>query len=177
MKPTLLLVILTLSIAHIQAQSLKKIPIKTTTKNTGCSVYAFCDLSFDVSLSVDSAEVYTAECVKDSLGFGVVFVKLTESAITTDFDAAINLTISYLDYLKSNMSIVASTGYGKGHTLRNNENIRGVVDYWEDQENNNWKIKAWTDKTFICVLYAYSQKELPEQRIDAFLNGLSVPGM
>lgn len=174
MKPIILLALLSLSIFQVQAQSLKKVPIKTTSNNSGCSVYTFCDLAFNISYSPDSSEVYTGECVKDSLGFGVVFVKLTKGAIMPDFESAEDLTMTYLDYLKSNLSITSAAGYGKGHTLRNNENIRGVVDYWEDQENNNWKIKAWTDKTFICVLYAYSKKELPEQRIDAFLNGLSV---
>lgn len=177
MKPILLLALLSLFISQVQAQSLKKVPIKTATNTTGCSVYSFCDLTFSVTPSPDSSEVYLGECIKDSLVYGVVFVKLAKEAIATDFDVAIDLTISYLDFLKSNLTITSAVGYGKGHTLRNNENIRGVVDYWEDQEKNNWKIKAWTDKTFICVLYAYSNKELPEQKIDAFLNGLTVPGM
>ena len=73
------------------------------------------------------------------------------------------------------MKITKSAGYGKGHRLKDNENTRGVIDYWEDNDKNNWKVKGWTDGKFICVLYAYSSKELPEQKVNVFLDGFRLP--
>ncbi len=146
---------------------------KNTIGNSGCSVYAFCDLTFEEKYSEDSSVVYTAECSKDDMGYGVICVKLLTPIV--ELDKAEDVMINYVDYLKSSFAIVRSMGYGKGHRLSNNENTRGVMDYWEDKEKNNWKIKAWTDGKFICVLYGYSAKELPEQKLNVFLDSFRLP--
>ena len=152
-------------------QSLKKVPIS----NSGCSVYAFCEFKFEKEYSEDSSLVYAGECVKDEVTYGVICVKLLQPA--DDLDRAEESMIGYLDYLKSSFKILKSTGYGKGHRLINNENTRGVLDYWEDSDKNNWKIKAWTDGKFIGVLYAYSAKELNETKMNVFLESFRFPGM
>lgn len=155
------------------SQSLKKVLIQNTGNSTGCSVYAFCNLTFENSYSDDSSMVFTAECNKDSVSFGVICVKLHEAI--ENLNDAEELTAKYLDYLKSSFSIQKSAGYGKGNQLRNNANTRGITDYWEDKEKNSWKVKAWTDKKYIAVLYAYSARSLPETRIDVFLNSMNFP--
>ncbi len=157
-------------IAH--SQSLKKYPIG----NTGCSVYAFCSLeNFDSSKSQDSSDVFTAGCEKEDLHYGVILIKLTEKIQSlSDAEAT---AIAYLDFLKTTFSISSAVGYGKGHILRNNNDTRGVIDYWKDEENNNWKIKAWTDGQFIAVLYAYTANELPDTKLNVFLDGFRFKGM
>ncbi|HEY6064226.1 MAG TPA: hypothetical protein VIV35_11485, partial [Chitinophagaceae bacterium] len=153
------------------AQSLKKVPIS----NSGCSVYTFCDFRFGKEYSEDSSLVYTGECIKEGVGYGVICVKLAEPA--DDLDRAEESVINYLDYLKTSFKILKSAGYGRGHRLANNENTRGVIDYWEDSDKNNWKIKAWTDGKFIGVLYGYSAKELNETKLNLFLESFRFPGM
>lgn len=175
MKLFSLNLLLLLTFFSAQAQSIKKWPIKTTDHNSNSAIYSFCELSFSLSYSEDSSYVYTAECMNDNITYGVIFVKLKEPV--ESLEVGEGLLISYLDYLKSNFSIVSATGYGKGHTLRNNENTTGVLDFWQDKEKNNWKIKAWTDKAHIGVLYAHAASELPQQKVDLFLNGLNFPGM
>jgi hypothetical protein len=171
MKP-LLLLLFSISLLYCNAQSLKKYAIS----NSGCSVYTLCDPGrFDVDYSQDSSKVYTAECVKDEVHYGIICVKLLNPAV--DLNTAEELVVSYLDYLKVDFEIASSAGYGKGHRLNSNENTRGILDYWKDKENVNWKVKAWTDSKFIVVLYANSKKELPETKADVFLNGLRFPGM
>ncbi|MBK8311631.1 MAG: hypothetical protein IPL04_12780 [Chitinophagaceae bacterium] len=93
----------------------------------------------------------------------------------TDLVAAEDLLIAYVDYLKSSFSIKKSAGYGKGHRLNNNENTRGILDYWEDGEGDKWKIKAWTDGKYIGFMYAYSSKNLPEAKVNVFLEGFRLP--
>jgi hypothetical protein len=168
----LFLLIFSTSILYCNAQSLKKYAIG----NSGCSIYMLCNpLRFDEDYSQDSSKVYTAECVNDEIHYGVICAKLLNPV--NDLNAAEELVVAYLDYLKVDFDIVSSTGYGKGHRLNNNENTRGIIDYWKDKENANWKVKAWTDGKFIAVLYANSKKELPETKVDVFLNGLRFPGM
>src|SRR5882724_5430224 len=172
MKKCFLPVLLLLLSSFCSGQSLKKYPIS----NSGCSLYMFCEPPlFDVDKSEDSSMVYSSECEKDDVMYGVICVKLIDPV--TDLQQAEDLAISYLDYLKLNFEIKKAVGYGKGHRLHDNENTRGIIDYWEDKEKNNWKVKAWTDGKFIAVLYAHSLKELPETKVNIFLDSFRLPGM
>ncbi len=171
MKKYSLLLACSLCFLFSHAQSLKKVPIS----NSGCSVYTFCDFNFEKEYSEDSALVYVAECIKDGVNYGVICVKLVQPL--DDLDRAEESLISYLDYLKTSFKILKSAGYGRGHRLANNENTRGVLDYWEDSDKNNWKIKAWTNGKFIGVLYGYSSKELNETKLNIFLESFRFPGM
>jgi len=152
-----------LSLSHSQA--LKKISIG----NSGCSVYAYCDIKFQAEYSQDSSLVYSGECDNEKVAYGAICVKLLQPIV--NIDVAEETLISYLDYLKSNFKIQKAAGYGKGHRLANDENTRGVLDYWEDSDKNKWKIKGWTNGKIIGILYAYSPNELPETKLNVFLDG------
>lgn len=171
MKKILPFLLLLITLAT-HAQSLKKYPIS----NSGCSLYMYCNPErFDFDYSEDSSKVYTGECVNTEVNYGIICIKLLKPI--DNLEAAEEMMISYLDFLKADFHVKSSAGYGKGHMLNKNENTRGIVDYWKDTENNNWKIKAWTDGKYIGVLYAFSQKELPETRVNVFLDGFRLPGM
>ena len=171
MKRSSLLIAFSLCFLFSHAQPLKKVPIS----NSGCSVYTYCDFRFEKEYSEDSSLVYVSECAKDEMTYGVICVKLLQPA--NDLDRAEESLISYLDYLKTSFKISKSAGYGLGHRLASNENTRGVLDYWEDSDKNNWKVKAWTNGKFIGVLYGYSTKELPESKLNIFLESFRFPGM
>lgn len=151
--------------AAVFAQGLKKIPIS----HSGCSLYTYCEMKFDESKSQDSSTVFAGECVKEEVTYGTICVRLINTS--QDLTMAEDLLIAYLDHLKQSFAITKAAGYGKGHRLNKNADTRGILDYWEDKEKNNWKVKAWTDGKFIGVLYAFSKKELTEQRVNVFLEG------
>src|ERR1051325_1894386 len=149
MKRILLLIIFFSLTIISRSQVLKKYDIATT----GCTVYMYCAPGkFEEDYSQDSSKVYTAECEKDGVHYGIVCVKLLTPV--ENLNEAEDLLASYLDYLKINFVIKSAVGYGKGNRLNNNENTRGIIDYWTDDQKNNWKVKAWTDRKFIGVLYA-----------------------
>lgn len=170
MKKIVLLVLVCFSFVGY-GQSLKKYVISSS----GCSAYFFCAPSFESSKSEDSSAVYSGECMNDSVSYGIICVKLLNPI--ADLTMAEDLLIAYSDYLKSSFSITKAIGYGKGHRLNNNENTRGIIDYWEDNEGDKWKIKAWTDGKYIGFLYVYSHKALPETKVNVFLEGFRLPGM
>lgn len=85
--------------------------------------------------------------------------------------------ITYVNHLKTQFKIISSTGYSTGHKLNGIENTRGIIDYWKDNEQFNWKIKGWTDGRFIAVLLVYSKKNLPETTVNPFLDGLLFKGI
>ena len=153
------------------SQSLKKY----TVGKSGCSVYNYCEMKFETAKSQDSSLVYTGECVKDEVSYGIICVKLLNPV--TNLAAAEDLLIAYADYLKDGFEIIKTTGYGRGHLLNNNDNTRGIIDYWEDSKKNSWKIKAWTDGKIIGFLYVFSKKQLPEGKVNVYLDSFRMPGM
>ncbi|MDP4264643.1 MAG: hypothetical protein Q8941_19090 [Bacteroidota bacterium] len=172
MKKWLFLLLLLYCCTGSFSQVLKKYPINFS----GCSAYFFCDPgAFAVDYSDDSSKVYTGECTNQETSYGIICVKLKDTV--ANINDAEELLVSYLDYLKKNFKIVSSAGYGKGHRLKDRENTRGIIDYWKDEEKNNWKIKGWTDGKFIGVLYTYSKKDLSETMANVFLDGFRLPGM
>ena len=93
----------------------------------------------------------------------------------TDLQASEDVLTQYLDYLKTTLNIVSARGYGKGHKLKNKADTRGIIDYWQDKDGNNWKLKGWTNGKYIAVLFVYTKKEVPEANADAFLDGVVFP--
>ena len=170
MKLFLAFLLFSISISSF-SQSLKKYPVG----NSGCFVYSYCDAKYKTDYSDDSSKVYTGECTIGYITYGTICVKLLNPI--DKIDVAEELMISYVDYLKGSFEITKATGYGKGHRLHDNENTRGILDYWEDKDLDKWKIKAWTDGHFIGFMYVYSPKELPETKVNAFLDSLRLPGM
>ncbi|MFZ9388004.1 MAG: hypothetical protein ACO25B_08990 [Chitinophagaceae bacterium] len=150
-------------------QAFKKIPIE----RSGCSLYTYCDMKFDKSKSRDSSAIYAGECVQEGITYGVICVKLEYPPETLPM--AEDLLVAYLDFLKEKFGIIKAAGYGKGLLLNQDPGTRGVLDYWEDEEKNNWKVKAWTNRMYIGVMYAYSSKNHPEQKINLFLDGFRMP--
>ena len=167
-RPTLLFLILGLSLA-LNAQSLRKYPIA----QSGCSYYNYCDATWDITRSPDSSYVFTGECAVDGFHYSVICVKLSEAV--PEPDVAEQQLQNYLDYLKTAFSITQAAGYGKGHRLQNDEKTRGMIDYWKDKDGDNWKVKGWTNGKYIGVLMVYGSKEIPEQKVNVFLDGFRFP--
>lgn len=152
------------------AQTLKKYPIA----KSGCSAHFFCNPgNFELTLSPDSSKVYTGECVANEVTYDIICVEMKE--IIKDLTVAENVLEEYLNYIKSNFQITGAAGYGKGHRLRGKDNTRGMIDYWQDQEKNNIKVKGWTNGRFIAVLLVISPKELNEAKSNTYLDGIVFP--
>ena len=154
------------------SQSIKKYPIGAS----GCAAYFFCDPgTFNVSYSEDSSKIYMAECISGETNYGLICVQLKQ--VNLKIEEVEPVMLSYLDYLKTLFKVTSAAGYGKGHRLRGQENIHGIIDYWKDDNGQNLKIKSWTDGHFIIFLYAKSAKELVETKTNVFLDGVQFKGM
>jgi hypothetical protein len=159
-----------------EAKEAAKDAAKVAISNTGCTLEVFClPGRFDVYDLEDGSTVYADDCMKDGITWGVYCVQLKKPI--SNLAAAEDTILAYLDFLKLDYGIVRARGYEKGHRLNKEENTRGVSDSWEDADKNNWKIKAWTNGSFICVLHVHGAGELPEKRVEVFLEGLRFPGM
>jgi hypothetical protein len=172
MKQLILLLLSILSVCSSYAQNLSKYPIG----NSGCSVYLFCDPgTFNLDKTPDTSDIYTAQCVVEDLTYGIICVKLKNKIADLDLGEA--TLLSYLDFLKTTYKIKSASGYGKGHHLKDRQDTRGVIDYWKDANDANWKVKGWTDGKFMIVLYVVSMSDIPETKANVFLDGLVLPGL
>ena len=167
----LLVLILTLVSLSPFAQTLKKYPIG----NSGCFLYNYCISQYKVDYSTDSSKVYTGECTVNGVTYGVICIKLKNTV--EELDNAEKMMIDYIEHLKESFKIIRAVGYGKGHSLNKRTDTRGVLDYWTDSAGDQWKIKSWTDGKFIGFMYAYSKSELPESKVNVFLDSFRLPGM
>lgn len=144
--------------------------------STGCTVEAYClPGRFDVYDLEDGSTVYADDCEKEGIVYGIYCVKLKKPI--ADLDAAEDTVITYLDFLKLDYGIEKAKGYDKGHFLNKNEKTRGVFDTWKDIDKNYWKVRAWTNGNFICIMHMHSEEELPDKKVDVFLHGFRFPGM
>jgi hypothetical protein len=151
-------------------------PSKVSISTSGCSVQVFCFPGrFDVYDLEDGSTVYADDCEQAGVTYGIYCVKLKK--LIADLSAAEDTMITYLDFLKLDYGIVKGKGYDKGHRLNKDENTRGIKDTWEDVDKNKFKVRAWTNGRFICILHVHSSKELPDKKTEIFLEGLRFPGM
>lgn len=172
MRRSLLSLLLLFAAISSSAQDASKVAIS----NTGCTVEVFCFPGrFDVYDMEDESTVYASDCDKDGVKYGIYCVKLKKTI--HDLDAAEDTIKTYLDFLKLDYGIVKAKGYDDGHKLNKDNSTRGIFDTWEDVDKNKWKVRAWTNGNFICIMHMHSEKELPDKKVDVFLNGLRFPGM
>lgn len=138
---------------------------------TGCKVYMPDDpQEFSVSKSQDGSEVYIGETSFGSYDYGIICIKLLEPI--AEKNERVQLLENYMSFLKSNFGIVAAAGYGKGHTLESNPQADGIIDYWEDSEDNKWQVKGWVDSNFLAILFVYGPDEHPYfNAVEIYLNG------
>ena len=149
---------------------------KVAISNTGCTIQVFCFPGrFDAYDLEDGSTVYADDCQKEAVTYGVYCVKLKKAI--PDLNAAQDTMVTYLDFLKLDLGIVKGKGYDRGHKLNKDDNTRGIKDTWEDADKIKWKVRAWTNGQFICILHVHSSKELPDKKTEVFLEGLRFPGM
>ena len=127
---------------------------------------------FELTLSEDGSAVYTGEVTHNDFNFAVIAINFKEPATGTNEERE-ELLISYLDFLQTQLGIQESAGYGKGHTLDSDESVIGVLDYWADDEGNDWVIKGWINEGHMAVMCLYGKGEYPYYSVqDMFLHGI-----
>jgi hypothetical protein len=171
MRRFVFIVLLCMGMLHmVSAQTLKKYAIG----KSGCSANFFCNPgTFEVTHSPDSSVVYTGECKDGAVTYDVICVQLKEKI--ANLKDAEQILEQYLDYIKSSFGIEIAAGYGKGHRLRGKEDTKGMIDYWIDKEKNKLNVKGWTNGQYIAVLIAISDKEIPYDKSNLFLDGIVFP--
>ncbi len=163
MKNLVIGILLALFVLPLHAQELKPPRlVKTAIGSSGCSAYLPAGMpEFEQSKSEDDADVYTSEIALDSFVFGCIAVKFATPFTDSKSAELEDLLIAYMDYLQGAFEITDAVGYGRGHTLEAYPDARGVLDYWEDDEGNQFAVMGWIDGNALGFLYIGGGREYP----------------
>jgi hypothetical protein len=146
---------------------------KTLIGNSGCSAYLPEDMpEFEVAFSEDSSYVYTSEAEIGDFVYGCIAVKFF-SAFNDYLPADIeNLLSAYMSFLETQFKITSAAGQGKGHSLEGFPEVKGIADFWEDDEDNQYAVMGWANKSNLGVMYIYRKGEQPPTGLtEAYFNG------
>jgi hypothetical protein len=154
------------------SQQLKRYPVG----QSGCTALFYCDPgAFEHTKSKESSDVYTGKCTAGDMGYGIVCFALKKPL--KHIENGDEMLTAYLDKQKKALGIISATGYAKGQRLKSNQDTRGILDYWKTKNGDTWKVECWTDGRYVAFMYA-SSKTIPHAfKADAFLGGLTFPGM
>ncbi len=129
---------------------------------SGCSAYFPEGMpEFTLQKSEDGADVYTSELDVDGYLFGCITVRFTEPFSDSSPEELEDLLIGYLDYLEESFDIYDSVGVGRGHTLECCPSARGVIDYWDDLDDNHFAVKGWINQNNIGILFIAGEGDYP----------------
>jgi len=139
--------------------------------HSGCTLFLPNDPGpFKPSFTKNGDLMYYGETEDRGVTYGCVTIVLREP-LDNLAEAEKNLA-RFMQTLQKSYDIDHTTGLSFGHMQKNNSQARGIVDYWQDAAEVDWKIKGWTNGRVISVMYVSNIADLPVQKVDMFLDSL-----
>jgi hypothetical protein len=107
----------------------------------------------DPTASEDGSTVLTGSSTfKGGYEFGLIFVKFIEP-LSPDPAGQEALLVSYLDFLKGYFDVKSAVGYGRGHRLKADTTVIGVIDYWQQKNQQQMAVKGWVNAQYLACYY------------------------
>jgi hypothetical protein len=159
----LLFLIATLAI-RISSKSLKK----RTIGDTGCSVMLDANAAITYTEFDNGDHLYMSSFNTDSVTYGFVLMDL-KNKLNNPEEAEYLLGDLMLD-LKKASDIQHSFGLDRGLKHPVTECVSGIIDYWQDKDGIDWKIKGWTNGNCMAVMYVKNINHASVKKQDFFLD-------
>jgi hypothetical protein len=115
--------------------------------------------------------MYVSEWNKKDVTYGVISIKLKNRF--SQLAEAENVLIRFMQQLQPAFAIQHSTGVAVENDVV--QTHTAVVDYWQDADRRDWKVKGWTDGATLAVFYIKNIGRIPVQQEERFLNSASFP--
>ena len=142
-----------------------------TIANTGCSIRFFADPGvFTATRTPDGEMMYYNDCTIDEVSYGSVTVALADVLVHDDTIEEVMLQLMRI--IKNTHYIKYVTGTSTGLKQKEDPNVQGMVEYWQDDKGIDWKVKSWTNGAFIIVLYVKNISKACSQQQDIYLDGI-----
>lgn len=134
--------------------------------NTGCSSLFYSRGQSDSCITPDGDRLYCSKFSENKVSYGLICVQFSESY---EMNKAVQLLTHYINKLKTSFRVLHDTGIQKDVDW-NSEYSTALVDYWQDAEKKDWKVKGYTNGDVMAVLYVKNISEADVKKQDIFLD-------
>lgn len=128
---------------------------------------------FEKSYSDDGSPVYTTQTEQYGFTYGLICVQFKEN-IGDDKEVWKDLITGYISFLNADVFQLKNTvDPGFGHSLTNDSETIGLLQYGETAEKEQYVTKAWINSQGIAILYIHGMSEVEYSLQQTYLNGFS----
>jgi hypothetical protein len=149
----------------IRFSSSKKIKLQTI-GDTGCSAFLSTTNNVHSSLSQSGDRLYFHEFKDTGVTYGLICVDMKDEY---KLQEAVEMLESYIEKLRGPFYILHNTGLIDDADW-NSETTTTIVDYWQDYNKKDWKVKGYTDGKTLAVLYVKNIGHVDVKKQDLFLD-------
>jgi hypothetical protein len=134
--------------------------------NTGCSALLSSDNKLDATLTRSGDHLYFHEFKDQNVTYGLICIQMNHEYTPADAEEMLR---SYIDKLRDPFYILHSTGIHDDADW-NSETSKTIVDYWQDSNKKDWKVKGYTNGKALAVLYVKNIGHVDVKKQDVFLD-------
>src|SRR5215210_1653686 len=110
--------------------------------DTGCSALLFSGRrNFKQTITETGDNLYFNEFSEKDVTYGIICIKMKA---TYQLDEAMDMLAKYISKLRGPFFILHQTGLQKDEDW-NTHCSRTLVDYWQDADKTDWKVKGYTN--------------------------------
>ena len=124
--------------------------------------------SFNPNFTKNGDLMYVAETKEAHVTYGCITIILKDP--TANMAEAEKNLARFMQTLQKSYDIEYTTGLSLGHLQRGASQVRGIIDYWQDAAEVDWKLKGWTNGRMLSVSYVSNITDLPTEKMDMYLD-------
>ena len=117
--------------------------------------------------------VYVNECKENDVTFGFISVHLKHRY--SSLNEAEKVLVEFMQQLQPTFAVQYTTG--PHFEPQPDASKIALVDYWQDVEKRDWKVKGWTNGAIIAVFYVRNIGSVSVGRETFFLNSVEFAGL
>jgi hypothetical protein len=133
---------------------------------TGCSALMFSS-HFKKSLTPSGDVFYFNEFSEKEVTYGIICIELKQEY---ELRLTSEMLASYINKLRAPYFILHNTGLTQA-TDWNHVSSIAMVDYWQDGEKQDWKVKGYANGNTLAILYVKNIGHVEVKKQDLFLDG------
>jgi len=134
--------------------------------DTGCSALMFTN-QFKKSLTPSGDIFYFSEFTEKDVTYGIICIQLKQQYEIAETSG---MLANYINKLRAPYFILHNTGLGQASDWNHVSSI-ALVDYWQDGDQQDWKVKGYANENTLAILYVKNIGHVEVKKQDLFLDG------
>ena len=134
--------------------------------NTGCSALLSSNNKLDCTLTESGDQLFFHEFTDKTVTYGMICIKMNQEYSLAEAEEMLG---AYIEKLRGPFYILHNTGIDDDADW-NSETSKTIVDYWQDSNKKDWKVKGYTDGKRLSVLYVKNIGNVDVKKQDLFLD-------